>query len=313
MPIVTARTFGAAPGPAGSCAAQLTVTPQTTMVYGCPADARRKAVQVMQGVEATIQWQLVDLDGKAVDLTSCGTFEDGDASTGEVRLRTRETILYPGTAMDARLNIAGTVTSPEDGLVTFALGATGTRFSGIFLAEAAVYSSAGTLVFLNQFYLVVNRSLLGDPAQASGIPSIAEIRLHMRDSDPADNPLLEAVQFDLAEIAAAIEKPVLYWNESQPPICQRYTTTTYPFRLYWLEGIVSQLYLMAAHFYRRNRLPHSAGGVQVDDLNKAQEYEQLGKQKWDEYKQWVLMKKVQLNAESAVQTLSSPYIHSGVW
>jgi len=311
MPVFATPKFAAA-GPAADCSNQTVKTPETTKVFGCAVPARSKAVEAFQGQTATINWTMGDSGGKPVDLSSCGDFTDGDASTGEVILRIRETILIPGCS-DTTFTITGSVTDVANGLVAFTLSSDVTARAGVYLCEATVYNTTGDVVFLNQFHLIINRSLTGgDPNQITGIPSIAEIRLHLRDSDPGENSLLDSVQFDLAELVFAIERPILYWNESQPPINQRYTTTTFPWRYYWLEGIVAELYIMAAHWYRRNRVQlQSQGGLGVDDLNKANEYETIGQKKREEFRDWVLRKKVQFNAEAAMQSSGSAYAWLG--
>jgi hypothetical protein len=208
--------------------------------------------------------------------------------------------------------VIGTVTSITEGQATFVLPTWATATPGLYMAEAAVFSSAGVLVFTNPFQIVVNRSLFGNSSQPpSGMPSVAEIRLHMRDSDPADNPLLEDVQFDIAEIAVAIEYPILYWNETPPPLNQRYSTSTFPYRFHWLEAIQARLMQIAAHFYRRNRLQFtSQGGIGTDDLNKAADYEAKAKEKWAVYTDWVLKTKVRMNAMGAIQSSRGVYDYS---
>lgn len=291
--------------PTPLCSDQPNLTPVTTQVFGCNVPARRKAVQAVQGQAITITWQFVDDRGLAVDLTTCGDFDPDDVTTGAVRLRTRETTFTPSEVNE--LDVLGEVTDLTTGSATFAVGADATATPGVYMAEAVVLNGAGHLIFANQFYLIVNRGLSGSEPTGS-IPSVAEIRLHLRDSDPGDNPLLETVQFDLAELAICIEKPVLYWNESLPPIRRTYKTTSFPYRYYWLEGVISQLYLIAAHWYRRNQLALGGqGGTSVDDLNKSKEYEAIGQQKWAEYKGWVKEQKVRLNAEGAIQSQASPY------
>lgn len=298
-----------------SCSDQPVLVPQTTTVFGCQVKARRKAVEAVQGQTLTIDWQFTDPDGRIVDLTSCGTFSPGDATTGSVRLKTGETVNAPRSGNDVSVDVVGTVTSLTTGQATFALPTNATSKAGIYLVEAAVFNVSGNLIFVNQFYLVVNRGLYGgDPCQISGMPSIAEIRLHLRDSDGSDNPLLETVQFDMAEIAAAIEYPVLYWNEAPPPICQNYTTTTFPYRYNWLNAIVSRLYATAAHFYRRNRLQFQAqGGIGVDDLNKAKEYDAKAIELWEDYRKFVQWTKVRANAEGAIQTSGGWGTRTGWW
>lgn len=306
MPVVGTPTKSPPPTIQPVCADQLTVRPKPTILFGCDIKARRKAVETTQGLTPTIAWTMVDQQGNPVDLTSCGAFDGNDGS--EVQLVVRESIFR-----ESGLQILpGTVTNAAKGEVSFDLTTAVTGNPGIYIAEATVRSSTGVDVFKNTFYIIVNRSV--DPGGAVGggqPPTLAEIRLHMRDSDPGENSLLDTVQFDDAEIAHAIEIPVIYWNESNPPISQKYNTSTYPYRFWWLEGVVARLYLMAAHWYRRNHLPYAAGGIQVDDLNKAAEYERIGQQKWEEYKLFVLHRKVSLNCEAAITTQGS--IYGGYW
>ena len=94
---------------------------------------------------------------------------------------------------------------------------------GIYFAEMAVFDAEGLCVAVNnQFYLVVEQSLFGN-FQYSGPPSIAEIRLELRDSSPLENDLLDdSVAFDNSEIAMCLRNCVDYWNESLPPVSRLY-------------------------------------------------------------------------------------------
>jgi hypothetical protein len=178
--------------------------------------------------------------------------------------------------------------------------------AGIYAAEITVFDSDNLPVFSNQFYYVVNRSIGQQTWVANCPPSIAELRLHLRDSGAKDNPLLDAQQFDLAEMALAIERPILYWNESLPSV-QKYTTTTFPYRYNWMEAAIGELYRIAAHFYRRNNVPMQGGGFTVNDLNKSAEYEAIADKKWQEYQRWALQMKVSINARSMVGIYSPGY------
>jgi hypothetical protein len=279
-----------------SCSDQSTVSATTTQVFGCDSIARRKAISITQGQLATIRWQMADQHGVMVDLTTClGTDEP---FTGSVKLRVREALIIPGTC-SAPLDVTCDL-DPDDllnGWVEATTNADMTRLAGIYLAEFGVFNASDKLIFANQFYLIVNRGLFtADPSQVTGLPSVAEIRLHLRDSSPADNTLIEDVQFDLAEIAAAIEYPILYWNEALPPVT-RYTTQSFPHRYHWMQAIVSRLYLTAAHWFRRNKLKFQAeGSIGLDDLNKDQEYERKAQELWAEYTAWVQKMKVGENA-----------------
>lgn len=143
-----------------------------------------------------------------------------------------------------------------------------------------------------------------------GPPSIAEIRLHLRDSSPAESYLLEHLMFDDAEIALAIARPVMYWNEIPPPLDVVYNTQTFPFRYHWLEGICANLFMMVAEQFRRNQLSYSAGGLSVDDQNKEAGYERAGQARWQAYREWVRATKASINLESCYGEVTSSYKYS---
>mgnify|MGYP003344969451 FL=1 len=109
------------------------------------------------------------------------------------------------------------------------------------------------VVLRNTFYLAVERGIFGMPEREFlGPPSLAEVRLHIRDF-PENNLLLDDYEFDEAEVYMAAERCVMYFNEISPPIQQRFTTKNFPFRYHWLEGIVYYLFITAADWHRRNK------------------------------------------------------------
>jgi hypothetical protein len=117
---------------------------------------------------------------------------------------------------------------------------------GISFMDFGAFDVAGNLVFTDQGYLIVNRSRWGATSSDMGPPSIAEIRLHIRDSDPTDALWRGVIEFDAAEMAACIERPIRYFNEALPPLSTvKYNTANFPFRHNWLNGIVACLYEMA--------------------------------------------------------------------
>lgn len=308
MPIRATRN-GIQPRTTGDppmCSAQSTLAPNTATIFGCAVQARTRALQVFQGLTAAIDWTFLDPNGNPVDLTSCGGFDDDGSS---VTLRLMDAAITPNAAPWATSNTTGTVTDAAAGQASFTLSDQVTKYAGVFIAEASVQNTSGATVFLNQFALIVNRTARGAqfcPGR-TGPPSVAEIRMHIRDSDPTESILLGTVQFDLAEIAHAIEMPVLYWNEAPPEVANFFTTLNFPFRYNWLEAVVGQLYSMAAYWYLKNRLQGQAGNVSIDDLNKYNEYKRVADEKQAKYEDWVKRRKVAINAEMAVQTTGSLY------
>lgn len=291
------------------CADQLTVRPVVSIsVDGQPVLKRPRGVQVNQGQDATIRYTLLNQNGDPIDLSVCLL------AGGSVKARIHETILaVPPDFVQVDCTIVNN-TDPapgQDGCVDLPLPADVVSFPGISKVEFALLDVNGNVIFTNWIYLIVNRGQWGPSGSLSTIGgplTIAEIKLHLRDSDPADNLWLGIEEFDIAEIAACIERPISYWNESQPPIRVFYNTANFPYRYYWLEGTVGCLYKMAAKHYTRVHLPYQQqGGLMIDDKNKAKEYQAIAESSWNEYKDWVLRKKVEINAWGAVQGVGSPY------
>lgn len=136
-------------------------------------------------------------------------------------------------------------------------------------------------------------------SQSWGVLTIAEIRLAIRDKCREDNFLLDNVEFSDTEIAWAIRRPVECWNERLPPLRTVYTAATFPYRYYWLIGVVGELLQIAAPHYERNRLRYSAAGLSVDDKDKAGFYERAAQKYLDEYRKWVDEKKYSINLGNA--------------
>jgi hypothetical protein len=65
--------------------------------------------------------------------------------------------------------------------------------------------------------------------------------------------------------------------------------------------------MMAAEQYRRNQLNYSAAGVALDDQNKEANYERAGQMRWQAYREWVRVKKAEINLEGAYGEVGSTY------
>jgi len=85
------------------------------------------------------------------------------------------------------------------------------------------------------------------------------------------------------------------------------TTKTFPYRELWLKGIQAYLLQIAAANYRRNHLPYNAGGVSVDDKNKARAYEEYANVTMRDFRDMVQAKKVEINIASFSGSISSNY------
>lgn len=291
-----------------SCATQIVTAPVVTQVEGVPSLAKMQAVECVQGQNRVIEYTMRSQYGDPVDLSTC--------VGATVIIRIREV-----TQMDSQNNpgveIVGAISNANAGLITFTLTSVVVAFPGISLSEAAILNTNGDLIFSNTFWLIVNRGQFAAQTINNGPPTMAEIRLQMRDNDPADNLWLGTTEWDTAEIAACIALPIMYFNESQPPINQQFSTSNFPFRWHYLEAIIGHLYRIAALSYVRTHLSYQQqGGLQVDDRNKAPEYDKIAEQRLSNWKDFVLRKKVMYNALGAIQTLRSPYsggYYGGGW
>lgn len=286
--------------------------PVVTEVDGIASPSRRQAVQLPQNLVAWVEWIVRGEDGNPFDLTTIGfpapasSSSAGSSGNGaEIRLRVIECLSYVGQQIHPE-EIVGEVLDARQGLVRARLTAKCVEQPGVYILEWAAYNPDGEMELVEQGSLIVNRGLTGDRRYA-GAPSVSEIRTHMRDSGPEDNYLLDTVEFDLAELAACIERPVQLWNNTLEFVPRKYNTTTFPYREQWLNAIIGYLHLLASINYDRNLQAYSAGGTSMQDKNKGPGYAQKGMALLAEYKDWVKQRKGQINLEAAFGSTSESF------
>jgi hypothetical protein len=229
-----------------------------------------------------------------------------------IKLRVRDS-LSVGVCRPVHVEFTATVEDAANGWVSVDLPTTLTRQPGIYIGEFAAVATdtsnpnrpVDAVLFSNVFYLNIERGAWSKQ-RAKGPPTLAEVRLHLRDSAGVESYLLDTVRWDDAEIAMAAERAVAYWNEVPPPI-RTYSTRNFPFWFHWLDAIAGYLFLMAAEQYRANNLQYSAAGISVNDQDKEMPYEGAAKRRLDDWKRFVRDKKVQLNLDQCWGGLSSPY------
>lgn len=295
-----------------TCAGQNVLSAPVAVVNGQSAPTRMRAITINQGQCATIEWNMHNKDGVPVNLSVCLDPEAEDLL--KVVLRLKEQIAL-GNANPIQ-SIDATIVDAATGKVSVTLPQNMVGMPGVYYGEFALVEATAAdptrpcVVFSNTFYVVINRSTFDSVGTPGGPPSIAEVRLHLRDSSPAESYLLENLMFDDAEIALAITRPVQYWNEIPPPLDQVYNTQNFPFRYHWLEGICANLFLMVAEQYRRNQLDYQAGGMAVNDQNKEANYERAGQTRWQAYREWVRATKASINLESCYGEVTSNYKYS---
>ena len=298
----------AVPEPAAvPCSDQTLVSPQLATVHQQPLVTRLRSVHVTAEQAASVAWTMQDREGQPVDLTACGCGDSSSSSASagscpSYRLRWRENV--GGTCIQ---EAAGDIVDATTGKLRFDLSASDTQAPGVYFAMAEVLdgtSEEPRVLFSNTFFLVINRGLSG--YDRKGPPTIAEIRLQLRDSSPLENFLLDNLKFDDAEIAMAISRPIEYWNEIPPPT-RKFTTQNFPHRFHWLEAIIGQLYMLVAEHQRANNLQYQAGGISVDDMNKELNYERAAQLRWQAWTKFAKERKVSDNWNKCWGGMGSPY------
>lgn len=286
-----------------------TITPAVSTVFSVPVPQRVQAVVIGDGQKPTVLWTMIDSCGRPVDLEQGSTGSLADGATGVV-LKLAEAVAGPCAGV---ATFDGTVVNEATGQVSAVVDTTQIVGPGIYDAEFAIVDGFGTPLLVNRFMVILEPSLFHQSAY-TGPPYLAEIRLQIRDSSPAESRLLDNVTFDDAEMAISIRRPVHYFNEVTPKLDIQYTTQNFPSRYFWIEGIIANLFGLVAEWYRKNHLPYQAGGISVDDMAKAQDYEAAYQAHWKTYTDWVRGTKIQLNQDACWGAVGSPYgLGMGSW
>ena len=296
------------------------ITSSLPAIDGCTLFTAVKAILADQGVPATVRHQLRDRAGRPADLSELfpegSSLDSQDAATGAVKVRIKEAL---ATELDATNNplwqLPATVVDAREGVVEFSLPKAVVEYAGIYLVSVGVLDADAVPQMVDAALMSVEKSLWAAKTEVvlrqDGPPSLLEIRTSMVDRDPADNSLLDRVEFSTEQVLEAIVQPVQYFNEQPPPLT-KFTTRTFPFQAAWQDAVIGNLLIAAAHNFRRNQLAYSAGGVSVDDKNKEGPYLAYGTQLQQAYKDWVLNKKVELNVKGFMGNIRSPF-GRGAW
>ena len=123
-----------------------------------------------------------------------------------------------------------------------------------------------------------------------------DIRTFVRDLDPSYNILLDDYEYTPEEIRQAMTLCVDRWNDF-PPMIDRHTINTFPFRYYFLLGTCANLFTIAAIAYRRNKLNARITGGAVDPNEKARDYDAAASEMSAKFQQWMERAKAQINME----------------
>jgi len=250
----------------------------------------RPVMRFQQDTEASAVVELRDHNGQVLDLTD----------VGRITLVCKDLV----QAVTPYISQTVTVAVAEEGKVAVNINASDLDVAGVFLAEFALYEgTSGSPYARVPGYMDVVQSL-GSSSQVVGV-HIEDIRTQLYDRSAEDNFLLNDVEFTDSQICWAVLKSVNTFNEIQPMASTTYSAVDFPHREQWIDGTVAELLLMAARNYARNDLSYQAGGTAINDKNKLQSYQQLGKQMQEEYKAWARELKIGGNMMDFITTSSA--------
>lgn len=321
-----------------SCRNQRIIVPRTPTEpsTGTPILTRTFAIEIKGQQAATIDYVMRDRQGIPVNLQEClCAGSDSSLSISQSAISESGSSESESCGCDYRMVFrlceylsgghgqqfpVSLVNNGQAGEVRVNLTPKDTHRPGVYFGEFAMIECKNPLedpvtddtivVFSNKIYVIIGRNLWNNRMNGmapAGPPSISEIRMHLRDTDPSESYLLDNVAFSDEEIAQCIYMPVQYWNEIPPPI-GIHNTNTFPYRYHWLMAIAGYLFLMVAEQQRRNNLTYSAGGVQVNDQNREPNYEKAAQTRLQEFKDFVTRKKSEINLENAYGFVGSQYV-----
>lgn len=254
---------------------------------GARVKTKRRSFMAQMGHTTTLNFPLEDGNGNPIDLTAfgfaSGATEGASEPKPDVKVTIAEHVSREGAIVYAD------VVNGSTGQISVTIPANLMGRSGIWLMVFSIQTASGDTLFAGDAYLAINPNP-GESCSGPGIPAIPEIRMFLRDY-AQENELLDAVDFDVSEMAFAAGMCVNEWNEIPPPDGPRYTTESFPYRYHWLLGIVSKLFRIADEHYTRNAMKYEAGGKSLDDKNRAMDYRQKADRAWQEWSAFIRERK----------------------
>lgn len=123
---------------------------------------------------------------------------------------------------------------------------------------------------------------------------------------PELNTLVDGVRFSSEAIERAMVTVVDRFNLLPPPV-SNYTIETFPSRSLLLLGTWGFLLRGAAIGEASNNLSYAAGGVQINDRDKAEIFTHLGTQFWQEFLETAKEMKITQSIHQAFGYIPSEY------
>lgn len=279
------------PDVSSSVSARTCITPEDSQHDGCPVLGKTRYLVVNKGECACVEWVVRDRQGNVRDLT--------DIDHAVVRFQDALSV-DPGL-----YEIDADIANAAAGVIQFTLTQDLVARAGVWQLQIGLLEVDDSLLASEIGYLSVERGLFGDISNFDGPLTINEVRMTLRDT-MIENDMLDDVEFDDVEIVYAILQPVREWNEKPPPVAY-FNAGNFPYHYHWLKAVVAHLLVTAAHWYERNNLEASHGGISVRDRAKANPYlavSQLLRKEWLEF---ITNKKIEINARLFMGYIGSGY------
>lgn len=285
-------------------------------VYGAPLSGKLRGVRAVETQKTRIRMQLVDnARGGTLNLRPLG-FVSGavpleptpdvvDEGVPRIKFRFAEAFNQCGSVPEAE---SVRIEDAELGVVSCLLPESIAICRGVYNVEAGVFDYTDSLVYVNRCLLIVEPSLFGGSPRSVGIAPVDDVRVAMRDH-PVLNRLILEYEHDLGDIAEAYVRAIGEFNSTPPPVGS-YNTQNFPWPYQLVRGTIGLLLESAAFHFRRSRLKHQAGGLEIDDLNREREYLGASQSFRQEWRQFVIQTRTQMNIADMFGSSASPYLGS---
>lgn len=320
----------------------IVIAPDAAVYENAPCLQKVEAAVIQQGIAASVQWELRDNEGFPLDLggifyePECVPPPSCDYSNPKLGASNTLAMLMAGLNNDyytrgcnkppsenyfiqVRIQPAdepqwpmwvetATVRNAKEGIIEFQVPNKVADLGGIYVLNIGICRECDNRpLYVHRGLLCVERSAWRPPNVDCKMPTLSDVRMRILDSD-TENLLQGYVEFTTSDILDSIVSAVREWNGTTPNL-ENYTFTCYNFPWIepWLNKVTASLYQKATLRYGRNKLMVSHGGVQGDDLNRDQFYQAVSQQHDQLWKEWLTVKKRELNLQQFSGVVSSPY------
>jgi hypothetical protein len=231
-----------------------------------------------------------------------GIFINLKANTDYVALNAKE---YP---KDTTLAFSKVGVIGVDGSITISFHSADIPYPGVWYGEFVVSKVSDITDVTKRIKCFINtESAVSVTSQKFDPLTVSEVKTALMDRGEEDNALLDAEEWNDSQIAISIIKAVSIWNESPPASNYTYTQITFPYKSNWIDGVIGDLLHSRALNLVRNRMPSQAGGIVIDDKQRADVYLNLSQMYRDKYSVWCSHMKSALNMNNLYGSTYNPY------